>query len=89
MGAPQCWAHTSRFALMRQRVIDAKAKNRRVLGIFKNDSLSGEGEATKICREFPTFIRWWIPPLVPPPPPNSTHHHFLLLPTIPFPALTP
>ena len=54
----QSRAPASRFALTHHRVIDAKAKNRRVTRcreFFKNDSLSGD--ATKICREFPTFIK--------------------------------
>ena len=60
----------------RHRVIDAKAKNRRVTRCWeflKIDSLLGD--ATKICREFPTFIRWHLPP-------NSPHH------SIPFPTST-
>ena len=67
MGAPQCWAHTSRFALMRQRVIDAKAKNQRMTWcreFFKNDSLLGD--PTKKCREL--HLRGWGFILVAPPP---------------------
>ena len=45
---------------------------------LKNDPLSGV--ATKICREFLTFITWWVPPLaLPPASPTTpfpiTHHH--------------
>ena len=47
----------------------------RMSGIFLYDSLSGD--QTKICRELPTFIRWWTllwcppPPLTPPTTPSA------------------
>ena len=52
----QSWALSAIFTLTRRRVIDVTAKNRRVTRCretFKNDLLSGD--ATKKCREFPTF----------------------------------
>ena len=48
---------------LRHHVIDAKVKNRRdaVSGIFFTKIDSWWCDATKICREFTTFIGWWVP----------------------------
>ena len=53
----QSWAPGSRFALTRHHVIDTKGKSRcvsRCQEFLKNDS---SGDTTKICQEFPTFLR--------------------------------
>ena len=62
--------NASGFALTGHKSLMWKQKIhawRSVGNFFTTDWLSGD--ATKICREFPTFIRRWVPPLAP-----STHY---------------